>query len=391
MLKRSRPRSAPQLLMPLAFNGFAGDGSRSGGMEHDTAPASPTASVTVNPSTTSDPVFVDGTRAAGPPARAGELPRARGQAVNAPDAETARRLLDRFLAGRTATTLQAYSDDLDDFAAFMRGGRVDAVLTLLGSGNGEANGLALDYRAHLLDRKLAPATINRRLASLRSLVTLARTLGLVTWPLDVENIKEQKYRDTRGPGELAVSRMLAELAPRADGKGARDRALMRLFKDLALRRAEVAALDVAHVDVAASVVQLLGKGKTEREPFTLPAATAAAIAEWLAVRGTAPGPLFTNFDRAGKASPNGGRLTGRSIHRIVRKLGAAAGVTARPHGIRHTSITVALDKTGGNVRAVQQFSRHADVRTLLRYDDNRQDLAGQVAELVASSTPKDEP
>jgi integrase/recombinase XerC len=385
--------------MPL--DSAAGDGAREGGISHDAAPATPPASVAVNPSTATLPLFVDGPTSCSPEARAAELPGARGQAVNAPaDAETARRLLDRFLAGRTATTLQAYADDLDDFAAFVNratgGGRVDAVRRLLAGGNGEANGLALDYRAHLVDRKLAPATINRRLAALRSLVTLGRTLGIVTWPLDVENVRHKRYRDTRGPGELAVSRMLAELAPRHDAKGARDRAILHLLRDLALRRAEVAGLDVEHVDVGAGVVQLRGKGDTERTPVTLPQATRAALAEWLAVRGTTPGPLFTaNCDRAAKAraakaSPDGGRLTGRSIHRLVKQLGAAAGVVARPHGIRHTSITVALDRTGGNVRAVQQFSRHADARTLLHYDDNRQDLAGQVAALVAAGPSGDD-
>ena len=47
------------------------------------------------------------------------------------------------------------------------------------------------YRAHLQDRKLSPATINRRLAALRSLVKLARTLGLVTWGLEVEGLRSQ--------------------------------------------------------------------------------------------------------------------------------------------------------------------------------------------------------
>jgi hypothetical protein len=62
----------------------------------------------------------------------------------------------------------------------------------------------------------------------------------------------------------------------------------------------------------------------------------------------------------------------------------AAGMTARPHGQRHAAITSALDATLGNVRAVQRFSRHADVRTPQVYDDNREDLGGKVAALVAA-------
>ncbi len=58
-------------------------------------------------------------------------------------------------------------------------------------------------------------------------------------------------------------------------------------------------------------------------------------------------------------------------------------VKARPHGLRHAAITEALELTSGDGRAVQRFSRHRDVRTIERYDDSRQDLAGEVAWKVA--------
>ena len=90
--------------------------------------------------------------------------------------------------------------------------------------------------------------------------------------------------------------------------------------------------------------------------------------------GLEPGPLFVNFDRAGK----GGRLTGSAVIHWG-ELGTKAGLTVRPHGLRHLAITSALDLTKGDVRAVQKFSRHKDVRVLNAYDDNRQDLAGDVA------------
>jgi integrase/recombinase XerC len=51
--------------------------------------------------------------------------------------------------------------------------------------------------------------------------------------------------------------------------------------------------------------------------------------------------------------------------------------------LRHEAITRALDRTHGDIRTVQRFSRHADPKTLLRYDDRRRDLAGDVARLVA--------
>ena len=113
--------------------------------------------------------------------------------------------------------------------------------------------------------------------------------------------------------------------------------------------------------------------------MTLPQPTKDALEAWLTARGTEAGPLFVNFDRAKK----GGRLTGAAVYYIVSKLGLKAGLVVRPQGIRHLAITSALDLTQGNVRAVQKFSRHKDMRVLNLYDDNRLDLAGDVAKLVA--------
>jgi site-specific recombinase XerD len=83
------------------------------------------------------------------------------------------------------------------------------------------------------------------------------------------------------------------------------------------------------------------------------------------------------------------RLTAIGLYGVVRELGRRLGFKVWPHGLRHAAITEALDLTGGNVRAVQRFSRHRDVRVLERYDDNRRDLGGEVAKQVAASVPGD--
>lgn len=296
-------------------------------------------------------------------------------------------LVAAFFAGRNPRTLRAYRQDLADFAAFL--GTPDvrvAADTLLGGGHGAANARVIAYRAALVDRGLSPATINRRLAAVRSLVKLARTMGLVPWSLEVDSVATMRYRDTRGPGAAGVARLLAVLADRDDDKAVRDRAILALLYDMALRRGEVVALDAEHVDLAAGTLSILGKGRKERETLTIPEPTHRRLAAWLERRGDAPGPLFRNMDPAGKGKDGDrdGRLTGTSLYRIVRDLGQAAGVRARPHGLRHAAITDALDATNGNVRAVQQFSRHRDVRVLTRYDDNREDLGGVIARQVAS-------
>lgn len=295
-----------------------------------------------------------------------------------------RSLVAAFLAGRSPRTLRAYGEDLRDFATFA-GFPPDALeaatAELIGGGQGEANRLALAYRASLLERGLAPATINRRLSALRSLVRLARTLGRCPWTLEIPAVPSETYRDTAGPGSAGVRLLLDQLAGDTSPKAIRDRALLRLLADLALRRAEAVALDVADVDLDAGTVAIMGKGRREQERLTLPAPTAAALADWLTCRGTAPGPLFLSLDHAAP----GHRLTGTSVYRIVRTLGQRAGLTVRPHGLRHAAITAALDLNGGNLRAAQRFSRHRDVRTLSRYDDNRSDLGGETARLVAAN------
>ena len=285
-----------------------------------------------------------------------------------------------FLEGRNERTRAAYRLDLIAFAAFV--GVPDAsraAQELLARGPGAANRLVLAYRARMLEQKLAPATINRRLAALRSIVKLARTFGMVAWALEIPGLRSAPYRDTRGPGMAGVRAMLQAAALDRTPKGLRDHALLRLLFDLALRRGEAAGLDLADLDLKAGTLAVLGKGRSEKARLTLPEPTRAALAAWVGVRGLEAGPLFLNADRARK----GGRLTGRSVARIVAELGASAGLTVRPHGLRHAAITAALDLTNGDVRSAAKFSRHADVRTLTLYDDARQDLAGAVAARVA--------
>lgn len=293
-----------------------------------------------------------------------------------------RRLAEAFLSGRNARTLEAYKADLEDFRLFLGAStRDEAASELLRRSHGEANELALSYKTSLVERKLAAATINRKLASLRSIVTLARTLGLVPWTLEVGSMKSESYRDTRGPGASGVHRMLQLLDARLDEKGRRDRALVRLLFDCALRRAEAVSLDMEHVDLEAGTIAVLGKGRTGRVKITLPKATKEALEAWISLRGTTPGALFLSLDR----SSRGHRLTGRALHKIVRELGEDVDLRVWPHALRHSAITQALELTNGNVRAVQRFSRHRDLRVVSLYDDNRSDLGGEVASLVSGT------
>lgn len=311
-----------------------------------------------------------------------------GLADALPIAQLQERLIDSFLAGRKPTTVAAYRRDLEDFRAFVArqpgaavyAASIDRVVQeLFGLAAGQANALALGYRADLLTRGLSPATVNRRLAALRSLVQLGRTLGLVGWSLEVENVGSAAYRDTRGPGHDGVMAIIGKAEDRGDAIGVRDTAIVRLLHDTALRRGEVVSLDHAHYDAEAATLAILGKARREREMVTLPDATRAALDAWVGVRGAWDGPLFVRLDNAGAFE---GRLSGEAVRLIVRRLGVGAGVPARPHGLRHSAITEALARTNGNVSAVQGFARHRDPRVTIRYNDNRDDEAGRIASLI---------
>ena len=53
-----------------------------------------------------------------------------------------------------------------------------------------------------------------------------------------------------------------------------------------------------------------------------------------------------------------------------------------PHRIRHSSITAALDATDGNIRKVQKLSRHANINTLMTYDDNRVNYQEKITQIL---------
>ncbi len=300
-------------------------------------------------------------------------------------------LVAAILANLNARTARCYLSDYRDFARFMGHagprGQLDpspAIAELLAMGPGRANATVLKYRIHQADRGIKAGTIARRLSALRSACKAARRIGRISWGLDVPGPKATPYRDTRGPGADGWKKMLALAKERASAglpKPVRDLAIIRLLSDLGLRRAEVCNLDLVDLDVEASTVAVIGKGQTEAQRITLPEPTRNALRAWKVIRGESPGPLFHGVHRGRKTT---GRLTGEAVRLIVSRLGRDAGLPrpARPHGLRHTAITRALD-AGRDVREVRKFSRHSKLDTVLIYDDARRDVAGDIARGLA--------
>lgn len=291
-------------------------------------------------------------------------------------------LVDTWLRQQKQTTVQAYRSDLKSFEAFMSEQGENEPIKAILSTLGQANLIAIRFKAWMVERGNAPSTVNRRLAALRSIINTARLMGLINWELEVSGLKVKKYRETAGPGRETYLKLLKTASNQSnEAKATRDVAILVMLHDLGLRRGEVVGLDLD--DLKEDHVWILGKGRTEKERLSLAKSTNRSLRLWTACRGFEPGPLFYPLDR-GEMRPT--RLTGRSVHRLLKRLAELADVdpdTVRPHGIRHTAITTLLDRTGGDVRSVQRFSRHKKLETLLEYDDNRRDVAGEMSVLLA--------
>jgi integrase/recombinase XerC len=296
-----------------------------------------------------------------------------------------RDILAEFLADkRSPTTRRAYQKDLRDF--FQAIAETDPsptiVLAFLAMSRYQAIALVLNYKSQLIEKGLAEATVNRRLAAVKALVDYARKVGKCEWSLsDIKREKSNGYRDTTGISPEAFKAMLA-VPDREKPKGFRDYAILRLLWDNALRRSEVSKANVKDLDLEAGILWILGKGRgSQKEAIALAPPTVEALREWLAARSDGHLPLFITLDNA----TYGHRLSDSAVYVIVRAIGRAAGITKiiSPHRIRHSSITAALDATGGDVRSVQKLSRHSKLDTLMIYDDNRRNVQGKMSKLIA--------
>lgn len=304
----------------------------------------------------------------------------------APLHETGDVLINAFLRGRSPRTVEAYSRDLEAFRAYAGADALGAAITaLITAPQGEANRLALGYRDSMIDRGLSPATVNRRLAALRSAVKLARMLGMTGNTIEVPGVRCEAYRDVRGPGVTGMQALLDAARQRVGPGSTRDRALrdvaaLRLTFDLALRRAELLSLRLSDLD--GDRIWLLRKGRRDRVAKTLPVETLKALGAWLKARDRySPTHEFVFIGLSNRSQ--GLPLTADGWYAIVGEVASAVGLRVHPHAIRHASITAAAIATGGNMVDVQEHSGHANIATARRYVAAARDTAGRVASMVA--------
>ena len=257
-------------------------------------------------------------------------------------------------------TRKSYREDLSLLNEFLKqknNGReleVSKISTLLLRG----------YVSWLHEQKYEPATISRRLASLRSFFKFCQREELVEKnpAAPLRNPRQHRrlphFLSTKEVNQLLVA------PPEATPMGIRDRAILETMYSTGVRVGELVALSDEDVDESQQIIHILGKGKKERIA-PLGSFCLRALAEWLEVRNVnvpegAPVPLFTN--------KFGTRLTTRSVARMLEKYIAQTGLDDRtsPHTLRHSFATHLLDN-GADIRSVQELLGHANLQTTQIY------------------------
>lgn len=297
------------------------------------------------------------------------------------------KLIDSFLSGKSQQTIDAYSADLHILSNFTDTATVsETARYLLSRGSGHANTVVLDFKNWMMDAGYSSNTINRRLASVRSLVKLAKLMDIVQFDILVSNLKVQLLRDTRGPQNPDVKKILGHLGQKENAKNTRDTAIIRLLHDLALRASELVGLDLEDFHEDRKAIAVLGKGMREKVFLELPDLTFEALKKWIEFRGSHPGHLFRNFSRSRGA---GNRLTRQGLRDVVIAIAKKAGVTPKTtHAWRHTSITQAIIKAqenGMGLEVVLDHSRHSknSINLLMTYRDRIDNVQGKIANMVA--------
>jgi len=254
--------------------------------------------------------------------------------------------MDDFLSTLTSPrTAARYRAALEEFTAWYRrtnGGEPDwNLLTPVE---------VKDYTAYLQSvRGLSPASVNLRLAAVRSLL---KFLG--------RSLRVKGPKQVTPPVKALSPREMGRLLAAAEGS-ARDTAVLNLMARAGLRVSEVTALQVADVELNGRSGWLIirsGKGnKTRRVPLNSEARQ--ALQAWLEERPQAQ-------TQAVFLSRSGRPLSERDVQRMVAEYARTAGVDASPHTLRHTFATRAVEK-GVDIATLQALLGHSRLETTGRY------------------------
>ncbi|MFT4710112.1 MAG: integrase/recombinase XerC [Bacteroidia bacterium] len=271
----------------------------------------------------------------------------------------------RFLTTLAATrgasphTLRAYGLDLEELCLFLDQRGIE-------SAEGIGPRTMRGFLIVLDDRNLARATIHRKLSAARSFFRQMMREGRIQ--VDPTTGLRQARMARSLPTCLSTEEIerLLEAPDTKTTSGRRDRALLELSYSAGTRAAETVGVNRMDLDFQSEVVRVRGKGKKERLA-ALGSHAMTAIRDYLGDPGR-PVPTVPADRDAVFLNERGGRLTTRSLGRIVEKAVLEAGLLRRatPHTLRHSFATHLLD-AGADLRSVQELLGHAHLVTTQIY------------------------
>jgi integrase/recombinase XerC len=276
----------------------------------------------------------------------------------------------RFLASlvqknASPNTVLAYRKDMAQFAAFAG----DVELRSLDHMRIRA------YLSHLYERGLSKTSVARALAALRSMFRWLAREGVVEQnPAALVATPRLPKQLPRVPTIEEMNSVLDAGIQESAAFPERDRVILELLYGCGLRNSELVGINLNDVHWSKEAILVRGKGKKERYvPFGGSALT--ALHAYLPARQVAVAAAKSARSAAEKksASPllinrRGGRLTTRSVGRIVKRIAVAQGLSpeVHPHTLRHAFGTHMLEE-GADLRAIQEMLGHERLATTQRY------------------------
>lgn len=207
-------------------------------------------------------------------------------------------------------------------------------------------------------------TQNYHLIALRTFLKYMLKRGVKTLTPDKIELAKISQRSLDLITENELARLLN--APQGGSPSAlRDKAILELFFSTGLRVSELASLN-RDLDLSKDEFSIRGKGEKVRVVFLSPTAK-EAIKKYLKERKDFDEAMFVQMSK-NKKGKKGGRLTTRSIERLVKKYAIKAGISKKvtPHVIRHSFATDLL-QNGADIRSVQMMLGHANIATTQIY------------------------
>lgn len=276
---------------------------------------------------------------------------------------TATNSVDQFLRSlreRNASphTLKAYRTDLAEFAKFIGSKSLRSI-----------DHLAIrSFLSHLYERGLTKTSVARSLAAVRSLYRWLAQEGVIDQnPAALVSTPKLPKKLPRVPTIEEMNTVLDGKMPEVASFPERDQLMFELLYGCGIRNSELTGINLDDIRLSAEAILIRGKGKKERYvPFG--DSVKAALGAYLPARQQVVASHKRNTNALLINRRNGGRLTTRSVGRIIKKVAIAKGLPpdVHPHTLRHAFGTHMLEE-GADLRAIQEMLGHERLSTTQRY------------------------